>query len=128
MRLKQAILRVLDRDRLRLIADGLEIEVADRRSAAELAAALSRSHRATPEVMLEYLSQSAVKAVCEVYGLPRTGRRGKLVQALLRAERKAKARRARATGGRSATARPTRAGKLPVARAGQRSFAREKQR
>lgn len=93
MKLKQAILQVLDRDGLKAMADGLEVEVADRRSAAELAAALGRSHRATAEVMLEYLSESAVKAVCEVYGIPTTGRRGKLVRALLRAERKAKARR-----------------------------------
>ncbi len=93
MKLKQVILQVLDRDGLKAVADGLEIEVADRRSTAGLTAALSRSRRATPESMLEYLNERAVKTVCEVYGIPSTGRRGELGSALLRAERKAKGRR-----------------------------------
>ena len=89
MKLKQAILQVLDQDGLKTVADGLEIEVADRRSATELAAALSRSHRATAESMLEYLSEGGVKAVCKAYGIPSTGRRRKLIRSLLSAARKA---------------------------------------
>ncbi len=114
MKLKQAILQVLDRDGLKVVVDGLEIEVADRRSASELATAMSRSHRATPEAMLEYLSESAVKAVCEVHGIPSTGRRGKLIRSLLTAARASNdgqaakssgPRRMKATNGRGSPAK-----------------------
>lgn len=49
MKLKQAILKALGRDALKTIADGLDIDGVDRRSASGLTAALSRAHRATAE-------------------------------------------------------------------------------
>lgn len=86
MKLKKAILSVLGRDTLRAIADGLEVDGVDRRSASELAAALSRSRRSSPEAILEYLNEAEVKAACEAYGVSATGRRAALMKSLLKAE------------------------------------------
>lgn len=87
MKLKHAILSVIGRDTLKEIVDALEIEGVDRRSAKEMAAAVKRARRATPEFLLEYLGEAEVKEVCEVYGISSKGRRGTLVEALLQAER-----------------------------------------
>lgn len=88
MKLKKAILSVLGRDTLRTIADGLGVDGVDRRSASELAAALSRSRRSSAEAILEYLNEAEVKAACEAYGVDATGRRAALIKSLLKAERK----------------------------------------
>ena len=63
MKLKQAILAVRDRDTLKTIVDDLEIEEVDRRSVEAMRAKVSRSRRASPEVLLEYLNERQVKAV-----------------------------------------------------------------
>lgn len=88
MNLKKAILSVIGRDTLRAIMDGVELDGVDRRSAEEMAAALSRAHRATAEAMLDYLSEAEVKGVCEQYGISTVGRRKALIGSLLRAERR----------------------------------------
>lgn len=75
MNLKKIILSVLGRDALRAVVDVLEIEDVDRRSVEDMASALSRAHRATPEMMLDHLSEAEVKAVCDAYGISSTGRR-----------------------------------------------------
>lgn len=84
MKLKQAILSVLGRDDLKRIVDGLEISDVDRRSVDDMRAILSRAHRATAEVLLEYLYEDHVKQVCEEMGLSPVGRRGALVERLLK--------------------------------------------
>jgi DNA modification methylase len=84
MKLKKAILDVMDRDSLKAVVDELELDGVDRRSVKDMAARLSRAHRATPELLLEFIGESQVKELCERIGLPRVGRRGALVKALLR--------------------------------------------
>lgn len=83
MNLKHTIIDVLDRDTLKQIVADLELEAADRRSIDALATTVSRSRRATPEVLLEYLGEPQVKAVCESLDVPSTGRRAALIQRLL---------------------------------------------
>jgi adenine-specific DNA-methyltransferase len=83
MKLKQVILAVMDRDTLKAVVDDLEIEEVDRRSIEAMRAKVSRSHRATPEVLLDYLNERQVKAVCEEMGIDPKGRRNALLERLL---------------------------------------------
>ena len=85
MKLKQAILSVMGRDALKAAIDELEIEGADRRSAEEMRARLSRIHRATPEFLIERLGEREVKDVCELMGIDSKGRRSALIESLLQA-------------------------------------------
>jgi hypothetical protein len=78
MKLKRAILDVMSRDELKVVVDDLGLDGVDRRSADEMASRLSRSRSATPELLLEGLSELQVKAVCEEVGLSSTGRKGAL--------------------------------------------------
>jgi len=86
MKLKKAILSVIGRDRMKEIADGLELSEVDRRSVESMAAGLSRAHRATPKAMLHFLSEAEVKEVCEVYGVDSYGRRKELIKRLARSQ------------------------------------------
>jgi DNA modification methylase len=85
MKLKQAILSVMGRDALKAAVDELEIEGVDRRSREEMRARISRTHRATPELLIERLSEAEVKVVCELIGVDSKGRRSALVESLLHA-------------------------------------------
>lgn len=85
-KLKHAILSIMGRETLKRALDDLELEGADRRSVQDMVARLARVHRATPEILLEYLSEAQVKQVCETVGLEPRGRRGALVTALLQAQ------------------------------------------
>ncbi len=87
MKLKKVILSIIGRDAFKAIVDDLEIWDVDRRSLTEMAAAVSRSHRATPEFMLDYLYETEIKAVCEEMGVVSNGRRKKLIRRLLRSVR-----------------------------------------
>lgn len=82
MKLKTAILSVLGRDALKTIVGDLGIDSVDRRSVEDMTAVLSRAHRATVEVLLEYLGETEVKEVCELYGVSSRGRRSALVERL----------------------------------------------
>jgi len=84
MKLKHAMLEVMDRDTLKEVVDALEIEGVDRRSVQEMAARVSRARRATPEFLLEFLNEPQVKEVCELVGIDSRGRRKALVERLLR--------------------------------------------
>jgi DNA modification methylase len=86
MKLKQAILSVMGRDALKGSVDALALDGVDRRSVDDMRSRLSRAHRATAEVLLQYLSESEVKDVCDLVGIPPKGRRGSLVDALLESE------------------------------------------
>ncbi|MFC2171911.1 site-specific DNA-methyltransferase [Acidobacteriota bacterium] len=88
MKLKRAILYTIGRDTLKRVVDDLEITGVDMRSTTEMAAALSRAHRATPEVLLEYLGESDVKIVCEACGISSVGRKNVLIKTLLRQHRR----------------------------------------
>jgi DNA modification methylase len=83
MNLKQAILSVMGRDALKAAVEQFEIARVDRRNVVEMRARLSRARRATPEALVEHLSESDVKAVCEIVGLSIKGRRTALIEALL---------------------------------------------
>ncbi|HUY34481.1 MAG TPA: site-specific DNA-methyltransferase [Pirellulales bacterium] len=104
MKLKQAILDVLGRDTLRAIVEGLELGDVDRRSVADMAAALARAHRATAEEMLDFLSEVEVKAVCERYGRSTRGRRADLIMKLLDHDQKQRGRPAATQKAGGATA------------------------
>ena len=69
MKLKHAILANMNRDTLKVVVDDLEIEGVDRCNAEEMESVLSRSHRATPEILIEYLYEDQVKEVCERVGV-----------------------------------------------------------
>jgi hypothetical protein len=83
MKLKQAVLQVMDRDLLKRAVDALGIEDVDRRDRADMAAQVSRKHRATPKFLLGYLLEAQVKEVCELVGVPSVGRREALIEMLL---------------------------------------------
>lgn len=82
MRLKSAILQVMDRDQLKRALDDLELN-ADRRNAKVMTQRLSRARRANPDFLLERLSEPQVKEVCEELGMPSRGRRAELIATLL---------------------------------------------
>jgi adenine-specific DNA-methyltransferase len=83
MKLKHAIIDTMDRDLLKAVCDDLKIDGVDRRSREDMAAAVSRAHRAKPEDLIEYLNEKQVKAVCELVGIEAGGRRGTLIKLLL---------------------------------------------
>ena len=85
MRLKQAILRVMGRGALKGAVHGLEIDDVDRRSVQRMSARLSRARRATPEYLLEFLSEQNLKDVCEILDVSASGRRRTLASRLLAA-------------------------------------------
>ena len=87
MRLKKAILSVMGRDVLKEAVQGLGIDDVDRRSVQKMNARLSRARRATPEYLLELLSEQDVKHVCELLSIDATGRRRTVVPRLLAAGR-----------------------------------------
>jgi len=87
MKLKQAILSVMGRDALKGAVDELELDGVDRRSVEDMRSRLSRAHRATPESLLQFLSEGEVKEVCDLVGVAAKGRRGALIEALLDADR-----------------------------------------
>jgi adenine-specific DNA-methyltransferase len=88
MKLKHAILETLSRDELKRICSDLEVIDVDQRSIEDMGAKLSRARRATPAVLLEYLSEAQVKDAAEKAGAPTTGRRSVLIAALLEREGK----------------------------------------
>ena len=86
MTLKKAILEVMDRDDLKVVIDDFELECTDRRSREEMDGLISRNRRVGPGDLLQYLSESQVKQVCERLGVDGTGRRGQLIHRLLGTE------------------------------------------
>jgi hypothetical protein len=83
MKLKQAILILMDRDTLKAVVDDLGIEGVDRRSVEEMRAGVSRSRRAEVELLLAHLNEKQVKAVCEQMDVSPKGRRKELMERLL---------------------------------------------
>ncbi len=88
MRLKRAILQIADRDTLKAVVEELELEDVDRRSVHDMAARVSRARRATPSVLLNFLSEVQVKEVCEIVGISSVGRKRALIKRLLQWENK----------------------------------------
>ena len=63
MRLKEAILQVMDRDVLKCVMNDFELNSADRRSVGSMRECITQSHVATPESLLEDLYEIQVKDV-----------------------------------------------------------------
>ncbi len=85
MKLKPAVLGVLGRDDLKAFVEMWEIDGVDKRSVEAMRAALSRSRRADVAVLLDAIREDAVKEVCDLVGVDRTGRKSVLVERLLAA-------------------------------------------
>lgn len=83
MKLKPAIVDLASTDTLRTIADDFELDVADRRKRDDLEAAVRRARRCSPEVLLPYLGEQEVKALCEQVGVDARGRKNALIERLL---------------------------------------------
>ena len=83
MKLKHAILSVMDRDTLKAILEELALDSVDRRSKNDMVVKLSRARRATPKVLLNHLRENEIKTVCELMDLPTTGRKTALIELLL---------------------------------------------
>lgn len=81
--LKHAILSNMGRETLKRAVDDLQLDGIDRRSVGGMTAGLSRAHRATPEVLVEYLSEAQVKQVADALGVESRGRRAALIGKLL---------------------------------------------
>jgi adenine-specific DNA-methyltransferase len=83
MKLKKAILEVMDTDLLRGVLYTLEIEAEDHRSRDSMITALSRSKHAPAEKLIEFIGEVQVKDVCKMVGVDSRGRRGVLIDRLL---------------------------------------------
>lgn len=83
MKLKPAIVDLVSTDTLRTIADDFELDVADRRKRDDLEAAVRRARRCSPEVLMPYLGEQEVKALCEQVGVDARGRKNALIERLL---------------------------------------------
>ena len=86
MKLRKAIISILNRDSIKAICRYYEAEV-DYRSKESMAQYLLRRRSILPNELFEFLNEAQVKAVCEACGMVSTGRRGKLIEKLLRIER-----------------------------------------
>src|SRR4051794_18054864 len=87
MKLKHAILERLSREDLKQISDRLEIEDVDRRSADDMRAHLCGVRRASPEMLLAFLSENEVKALAKAIGMDARGRKKELIKKLAAAGR-----------------------------------------
>ena len=83
MKLKRAILEVMDHEALKAAVDSLGVAKVDRRSIMAMRSRLSRTRRATPEALLGKLGVADVRRVCERQGLSADGRKPALRERLL---------------------------------------------
>jgi superfamily II DNA/RNA helicase len=83
MRLKNAIIEVMNRDDLKQVVEDFELEGVDKRRRDEMAALVSRKGRAKAELLLEYLNEAQVKDVCELIGVSSKGRRTALIERII---------------------------------------------
>jgi DNA polymerase III subunit epsilon len=86
MKLREAIISILDRDSLKEICRVYQAEV-DYRSKDSMGHYLLRRRSILPQELCEFLKESQVKAVCEACGVPATGRKTTLIKRLLQLER-----------------------------------------
>ena len=110
MNLKHAILEKLSREDLKQICDRLEIEQVDRRSADAMRAGLGSSRRASPKLLLLFLSEDEVKGLAKAIRINKTGRKKELIEKLVAAGRSKQTARAKSEHGtmrRSAVAEET---------------------
>ena len=87
MRLKTVILDLMRRDALKAAIKAAKLgQQVDLRSVESMRAALSKSRRVKPELLLPILVEGQVKIVCERMGVDQTGRKGVLIERLLASE------------------------------------------
>ena len=83
MKLKRAILEVMDHEALKAAVDSLGVAQVDRRRPSAMRSRLSRARRATPDALLGKLRVADVRRVCELQGLSAVGRKPALRERLL---------------------------------------------
>ena len=83
MSLKKAILAQMQHEELKAAVKQAGLEQVDRRSNEPMRQALSRSRRATPELLLDFLNETLVKMVCESMGVDPKGRKRALIRRLV---------------------------------------------
>jgi hypothetical protein len=86
LNLKRQILSQMTRDQLKEVIEAFDFTDIDKRSADAMRAKLSRAHRATAAVLLERLSETEVKDLCDTLGVSSVGRRAALIERLLESE------------------------------------------
>ena len=110
MKLKRAILVVMNHEALKAAVDSLGVANVDKRSAKAMRSRLSRARRATPEALLGKLLVADVRRVCELQGLSVAGRKPALRERLLEHDRSGAPPRppaATAVGGDAPRTRPS---------------------
>jgi adenine-specific DNA-methyltransferase len=84
MNLKQALLGVLEAEQLKELCVELEVE-ADRRSGEAMATALSSAKRAKPELIIDKMAVTQLRAVLAEFERPTRGNKEELIERLLQA-------------------------------------------
>ena len=111
MKLKRAVLEVMDREALKAAVDSLELaDTVDKRNVKAMRSRLSRARRATPEALLGELRVADVRRVCELQGVSAVGRKPALRERLLehaRSSASPKPKAATAAAGDATRARPS---------------------
>ena len=83
VKVKHAILEVMNREALKAAVDLFDLDNVDRRSVKAMRSRLSRSRRAIPAILLANLRVADVRRVCELQGLSATGSKQALMERLL---------------------------------------------
>ena len=83
VKVKHAILEVMNREALKAAVDLFDLDNVDRRSVKAMRSRLSQSPRANPAALLANLRVADVRRVCELQGLSPTGRKQALMERLL---------------------------------------------
>ena len=111
MKLKRAVLEVMDREALKAAVDSLELaDTVDKRNVKAMRSRLSRARRATPAALLGELRVADVRRVCELQGVSAVGRKPALRERLLEHARSGtspKPKAATAAAGDATRARPS---------------------
>ena len=90
MKLKHAILEAMGRDALKTALARLDLaDGVDKRSPDAMQARLKSARRATPEALLTLLSATDLRSVCALQGVDAKGRKGELVDRLIRSDARA---------------------------------------
>ena len=86
MSLKTTILSLMRRDDLRAAVDAAQVGPVNRNRIEPMRAALAKSRKVKPDLLLPMLVEGQVKIVCELMGINQTGRKKVLIERLLASE------------------------------------------
>ena len=113
MSLKKAILAEMQREDFKAAVKQAGLEQVDRRSNEPMRQALSRSRRATPDLLLAILDEERVKLVCESVGVDPKGRKRALIRRLVANQPTARPATASAPASRASRATGRTQGRSP---------------